>query len=204
MKTYDININFDASITMYGIVAETEEAAKKIAYQDASQMNLFCAAMQRTPTTAEVVQVSEPEEWEVKELENEAVTEFVTKYIGWCESDIETAEDKDTRRAFRRKMARYAYDGRAFAWTYAVGNVPEDHPRREWLKALYTSLADKTHPRTEFFNRCARLYARMRFQKLVNSVAKSLYDVEVDVQDTIWQKGAVSEGLKVLCDKMDE
>ena len=96
MKTYDINIHFDAAITMHGIVADNEEEAKRLAYERASQMNLFCAAMDTTPTTAEV-----------------------------------------------------------------------EH--EDWLKRY-----------------------------------KPLYSAIVDTTDKVWQKGAVSEGLKVLCDKMDE
>ena len=96
MKTYDINIHFDAAITLHGIVADNEEEAKRLAYERASQMNLFCAAMDTTPTTAEV-----------------------------------------------------------------------EH--EDWLKRY-----------------------------------KPLYSAIVDTTDKVWQKGAVSEGLKVLCDKMDE
>ena len=96
MKTYDINIRFDAAITLHGIVADNEEEAKRLAYERASQMNLFCAAMDTTPTTAEV-----------------------------------------------------------------------EH--EDWLKRY-----------------------------------KPLYSAIVDTTDKVWQKGAVSEGLKVLCDKMDE
>ena len=204
MKTYDINIHFDAAITMHGIVAESEEAAKKIAYQDASQMNLFCAAMKRTPTTAEVVQVSEPEAWEVKELENNTVWEFGTKHIGYMVTDIECAADRTAKLVSKLQLAALAFGEVTMPWNVAIDNIPTDHPQKVWLTEFYTSLANGTHPRTEFFNRCARMYARMRFQQLENSVAKALYDVEVDTTDKVWQKGAVSEGLKVLCDKMDE
>ena len=143
-------------------------------------------------------------EGERERMEREAVTEFVTKYIGWCESDIDTAEDKDTRRAFRRKLARYAYEGRAIAWTYAVGNVPEDHPRREWLKAVYTSIADRTNPRTELYNRYARMYARQSFEHSYKRVAKSLFAADCEGTDKLRKKQAVVDGLQVLCDKMEE
>ena len=47
MKTYDIDVHFDASIRMHGIIAESEEQARTIARKRAKEMNLFAAAVER-------------------------------------------------------------------------------------------------------------------------------------------------------------
>lgn len=203
MKKYIFDIHYDMVIRDIEIVAENDQEAAQLAKDKAARLPL-----ESMECVGQDACISEREELTAEELrskEREAVTDFVRKYIGWCCDDISTAKDKDTRRAFKRKLGRIAYDGRPIAWTYAIGNVPTDHPLREWLKALYTSLADKSNPRTALYNRYARLVARHEFERRYKNTAKSLF-AACDLRDAgkMQKKQAVVDGCEMLCDKMDE
>ena len=147
---------------------------------------------------------------ELRRMEHEAVTEFVRRYIGDIIADIDYySQVKDQRREFKRKLSRIAYDndpkisGRV-NWNYAQGNVPAGHPNAAWLCELFSQLEYEEHPRTALYNRYARLVARHEFESRYKIVAKSLYAADCERCDKLQKKQAVIDGVRCLCDKMEE
>ena len=147
---------------------------------------------------------------ELRHMEHEAVTEFVRRYIGDIIADIDYySQVKEQRREFKRKLSRIAYDndpkisGRV-NWNYAQGNVPAGHPNAAWLCELFSQLEYEEHPRTALYNRYARLVARHEFDTHYRNVAKSLYEADCEGTDKLQKKQAVIDGVRCLCDKMEE
>ena len=204
MKTYNINIHFDAAITLHGIVADNEETAKKLAYEQASMMNLFCAAMDTTPTTADVVQENESDDEDIKEMEVSALYEFVVKYVSDMAAFFENEDDPQLKKNVKAKLAALAFGTKKIKWDLGTMGIPQGHPLTTWLTDLFTSLANGTHPRQAFYDRCVRMYAHLRFKRMFKNVAKELYGMDTEGLDKIGKKQAVADGLQVLCDKMEE
>ena len=73
MKTYDIDVHFDASIRMHGIIAESEEKAREIARRMAKEMNLFAAAVEREDAGEKVAESHELTPQEIRREEREQV-----------------------------------------------------------------------------------------------------------------------------------
>lgn len=144
MKTYDINVHFDASIRMHGIIAESEEQAREIARQRAKGMNLFAAAVEREDTGEKVVECHELTPQEVKREEREQVAELVP----WLLEQQTPTE------------WYYYADGGAFDWT-----CYESEDTTEQERQLFAAIANGTHKDTALFNRYARLLSRQRWQE---------------------------------------
>jgi len=125
MKTYDIDVHFDASIRMHGIIAESEEQAREIARQRAKEMNLFAEAVEREDAGEKVAESHELTAEEIRRKEREAVTEFVSEYV---EQQTPT-ECKDIA------------DGYGVNWLEWVGEYEE-----EWKNKLFGSISNATHP----------------------------------------------------------
>jgi len=144
MKTYDIDVHFDASIRMHGIIAESEEQAREIARARAKEMNLFCAAIERRDAGEEVAESHELTPQEIRREEREQVQELVP----WLLEQQTPTE-----------WHYYAHGG-AFDWT-----CYESEDTTQWERRLFASIANGTHKDTELFNRYARLLSRQRWQE---------------------------------------
>lgn len=142
---------------------------------------------------------------ELRRMEREAVTEFVRRYVGDIIADIDYySQEREPRREFKRKLSRIAYGVRPIHWYCAISRIPAGHVLKVWLTDLYKRLADGTHERTELYNRYARMYARHEFESRYKHVAKSLYAADCEGTDKLQKKQAVIDGVRCLCDKMEE
>ena len=144
MKTYDIDVHFDASIRMHGIIAESEEQARDIARRMAKEMNLFAAAVEREDAGEKVAESHELTAEEVKREEREQVAELVP----WLLEQQTPTE------------WHYYANGGTFGWTDY-----ESDDATEWERQLFASIANGTHKDTALFNRYARLLSRQRWQE---------------------------------------
>ena len=147
MKTYDINVHFDASITMHGIIAETEQEAREIARQRAKEMNLFCAAIERQDAGEEVAESHELTAEELRREEREQVQELVP----WLLEQVTPTE-----------WHYYAHGG-AFDWT-----CYQSEDATQWERRLFAAIADGTHPETALYNRYARMAARQKWEEFAD------------------------------------
>ena len=206
MQRYTINCHYDMVLSV-DVIAESEEQALRLAYDKAAGMSIDgaeCVGHSECVTDTEALTAEE-----LRRMEREAVQEFVRKYIGWCMDDIYGATDRKAKRAFKAKLARIAYDndpkitGRV-NWNYAQGNVPKGHPNAAWLCELFSQLEYEEHPRTALYNRYARMYARHEFDTHYKNFAKSLYAADCEDTDKLQKKQAVIDGVRCLCDKMEE
>ena len=142
---------------------------------------------------------------ELRRMEREAVTEFVRRYVGDIIADISYySQEREPRREFKRKLSRIAYGVRPIHWYCGINRIPAGHVLTEWLTDLYKRLADGTHERTELYNRYARLVARHEFDTHYKNFAKSLYAADCEGTDKLQKKQAVIDGVRCLCDKMEE
>ena len=142
---------------------------------------------------------------ELRRMEREAVTEFVRRYVGDIIADIDYySQEREPRREFKRKLSRIAYGVRPIHWYCAISRIPAGHVLKVWLTDLYKRLADGTHERTELYNRYARMYARHEFDTHYKHFAKSLYAADCEGTDKLQKKQAVIDGVRCLCDKMEE
>ena len=144
MKTYDIDVHFDASIRMHGIIAESEEQAREIARRMAKEMNLFAAAVEHEDAGEKVAESHELTAEEIRREEREQVEELVP----WLLEQQTPTE-----------WHYYAHGG-AFDWT-----CYQSEDTTQWERQLFASIADGTHKDTELFNRYARLLSRQRWQE---------------------------------------
>jgi hypothetical protein len=143
MKTYDIDVHFDASIRMHGIIADSEEQARDIARKTAKEMNLFAAAVEREDAGEKVAECRELTAEEIRREEREQVEELVP----WLLEQQTPTE-----------WHYYAHGG-AFDWT-----CYQSEDTTDWERQLFASIANGTHKDTALFNRYARLLSRQRWQ----------------------------------------
>lgn len=144
MKTFDIDVHFDAAITMHGIVAETEQEAREIARQRAKDMNLFCAAIERKDAGETIREAHELDAEEMRSEEREKVQELVP----WLLEQVTPTE------------WHYYANGGEFGWTDY-----ESEDTQEWERRLFAAIEDGTHPEAALYNRYARMYARQKFEE---------------------------------------
>jgi hypothetical protein len=144
MKTFDIDVHFDASIRMHGILAESEEQAREIARRTAKEMHLFAEAVEREDAGEKVAECRELTAEEIRREEREQVEELVP----WLLEQQTPTE-----------WHYYAHGG-AFDWT-----CYESEDTTQWERQLFASIANGTHKDTELFNRYARLLSRQRWQE---------------------------------------
>ena len=207
MKRYTINCHYDMVISV-DVIADNEQQAIEQAKFKAENISLNEAeCYDQSQCVADTEELTAEE---LRRMEHEAVTEFVRRYIGDIIADIDYySQVKDQRREFKRKLSRIAYDndpkisGRV-NWNYAQGNVPTGHPNAAWLRELFSQLEYEEHPRTALYNRYARLVARHEFESRYKNVAKSLYETDCEGTDKLQKKQAVIDGVRCLCDKMEE
>ena len=160
MKTFDIDVHFDASIRMHGIIAESEEQAREIARRTAKEMNLFAAAVEREDAGEKVAESHELTPQEIRCEEREQVQELVP----WLLEQQTPTE-----------WHYYAHGG-AFDWT-----CYQSEDTTQWERQLFASIANGTHKDTELFNRYARLLSRQRWQEHADTLYSDW--------DEAWQQG---------------
>ena len=176
MKTYDINVHFDASITMHGIIAESEEQAREIARQRAKEMNLFCAAMERQDAGEEVAEAHELTAEELREEEREQVQELVPWLL-----------EQETPTEWH-----YYANGGTFGWTDY-----ESDDATEWERRLFADIANGTHPETALYNRYARMYARQKWEEHADGLRRQW--------DEAWQQARDDrENLRVIVETNEQ
>ena len=159
MKTYDIDVHFDASIRLHGIIAESEQQAREIARARAKEMNLFAAAVEREDAGEEVAEAHELTAEEGKREEREQVAELVP----WLLEQQTPTE------------WHYYANGGAFDWTCYDSDDTTD-----WERQLFASIANGTHKDTALFNRYARLLSRQRWQEHADTLCR--------LWDAAWQQ----------------
>lgn len=203
MQRYTINCHYDMVISV-DVIADNEQQAIEKAREQADRMSLNscaeCVGHSECVTDTEALTAEE-----LRRLEREAVTEFVRRYVGDIIADISYySQEREPRREFKRKLSRIAYGVRPIHWYCAISRIPAGHVRKVWLTDLYKRLADGTHERTELYNRYARLVARHEFDTHYKHFAKSLYAADCEGTDKLQKKQAVIDGVRCLCDKMEE
>ena len=147
MKTYDIDVHFDASIRMHGIIAESEEQARDIARRTAKEMNLFAAAVEREDAGEKVAECRELTAEEIRREEREQVQELVP----WLLEQQTPTE------------WHYYANGGAFDWT-----CYQSEDTTQWERRLIAAIADGTHPETALYNRYARMAARQKWEEFAD------------------------------------
>lgn len=147
LRQFDIDVHFDASITMYGIIAETEQEAREIARQRAKEMNLFCAAIERQDAGEEVAEAHELTADGLRREEREQVQELVP----WLLEQVTPTEWHDCA------------EGYPFIWTDY-----EAEDTADWERRLFAAIADGTHPEAALYNRYARMYARQKWEEFAD------------------------------------
>ena len=169
MKTYDIDVHFDASIRMHGIIAESEEQAREIARRTAKEMNLFAAAVEREDAGEKVAESHELTPQEIRREEREQVEELVPwlleqqtptewhYYANGGEFDWTCYEGCGQARAVESSLS----DSRAKAGS----TEGQSDDTTQWERRLFAAIADGTHKDTALFNRYARLLSRQRWQE---------------------------------------
>ena len=203
MKKFSFDVHYDMVIQDVEVMAETLEEARQLAYDQAARLPL--ESMECVGKDACLTDSTELTGNEIIRMEREAVTEFVTKYIGDIIADIAYySQVKEPRREFKRKLARIAYGERPIHWYCGIGRIPSGHVLTDWLTDFYKRLADGTHERTELYNRYARMAARHEFEARYKNVAKSLYEADVNGCDKMQKKQAVKDAMQVLCDRMED
>ena len=176
MKTYDIDVHFDASITMHGIIAESEEQAREIARQRAKEMNLFCAAMERHDAGEKVAESHELTAEELREEEREQVQELVPWLL-----------EQETPTEWH-----YYANGGTFGWMDY-----ESDDATEWERRLFADIANGTHPETALYNRYARMYARQKWEEHADELRR--------LWDAAWQQAQSDpEGTRVIVETNEE
>lgn len=151
MKRYTITCHYDMVIT-FQVIADNEGTAIQTAREQADRMILNSdAECIGNDQKCKKIEALPPDE--LRQMERQAVTEHVRKYIGWIGTDPQLKED----------LAGIAYRGNMINWPHGALMTPADHPRREWLQNLFGQLADGEHPRQELYNRYARMVARKQF-----------------------------------------
>jgi len=176
MKTYDIDVHFDASIRMHGIIAESEEQARDIARRRAKEMHLFAEAVEREDAGEEVAESRELTAEEIRREEREKVEELVP----WLLEQQTPTE-----------WHYYAHGG-AFDWT-----CYESDDATEWERRLFADIANGTHPEAALYNRYARMYARQKWEEHADGLRRQW--------DAAWQQAkADPEGTRVIVETNEE
>lgn len=190
MKKYSINVHYDMVINVE-VVADSLEQAKQTAYDQSAGMDIG---------GAECVGHDEclTDEWEltaeeVRKMENEAVTRTVKEWF----ASYSDPTDKDEKRA----LFNVAFGKDLPYWP---ADISQDTP--QWERDLLHILQDGTHPRMAVFERYARLYGLREITRRYGygRTAKSAFEAHCEGTGKMGRKQAVSDGLRVLCDKMED
>lgn len=172
MRTYDIDVHFDASIRMHGIIAESEEQAREIARRTAKEMNLFAAAVEREDAGEKVAESHELTPQEIRREEREQVQELVPwlleqqtptewhYYANGGEFDWTCYEGCGQARAVESSLS----DSRAKAGS----TEGQSEDTTQWERRLFAAIADGTHKDTALYNRYARLLARQKWEEFAD------------------------------------
>lgn len=151
MKKFNIDVHFDAVITMHGIIAETEQEAREIARRDAKSMDLFAKTMTVTDTTEEVTECQELSADEMKGEERQKVQE----YVGWWMAQQTPTE-----------VYAFAKQGARIDW---LDGQNAETP--EWERTLFGSIETETHQQTALYDRYARLFALQQWEGTARELA---------------------------------
>jgi len=147
MKRYTINCHYDMVISV-DVIADNEQQAIEKAREQADGMSLNscaeCVGHSESVTDREELTAEE-----LRRLEREAVTEFVSEYV---EQQTPT-EVKDIA------------DGYGVNWLEWAGEYEE-----EWKNNLFGSISKATHRDTAIFERYAQMYARSRWQQVADAL----------------------------------
>lgn len=146
MKRYTINCHYDMVIRV-DVIADNEQQALQLAYDKATGMSIDgaeCVGHSECVTDTEELTAKE-----LRRMEREAVSEFVSEYV---EQQTPT-EVKDIA------------DGYGVNWLEWVGEYEE-----EWKNNLFGSISSCEHPDTAIFERYARMYARSRWEQVADDL----------------------------------
>lgn len=147
MKKYSINVHYDMVINVE-VVADSLEQAKQTAYDQSAGMDIG---------GAECVGHDEClcDEWDVtaeelRKMENEAVLEMVSEYV---EQQTPT------------EVHDIAEGCGGVNWLEWV----DDETETAFYNTLFRAISNCEHPRTAAFDRYARMYARQRWQEVMDA-----------------------------------
>ena len=174
------------------VIADNEQQAIEKAREQADRMSLNscaeCVGHSECVTDTEELTAEE-----LRRLENEAVMKMVKQWF----ASYSDPTDKDEKRA----LFAVAFGKDVPYW---LAGISQDTP--QWERNLLHSIQDGTHPRMAVFERYVRLYG-MRVITLrygYGRTAKSLYAADCEGTDKLQKKQAVIDGVRCLCDKMEE
>lgn len=205
MKKYSVNCHYDMVIYV-DVIADSEEEALRLAYDKAADMPLDDAEC--VGHSECVTDVNDADQATIIAREHELVKEAVRKYVGWCTRDIIEANmgKMDNPKAFKAKLARLAYDNDPclrglMPWSIMTGCFfDEDHTCQKSMAAFFNDLEYRTNPRTELYNRYARLYARHEFERMFKGTVAAKFGRKVEGTSKADMKQAWRDALRVLID----
>ena len=104
----------------------------------------------------------------------------------------------------KQDLANIAYRDGVINWALCATSVPKGTEWTRWLQQMFREIARGERKDTVLYNRYARLVARHEFDTHYKNVAKSLYAADCEGTDKLQKKQAVIDGVRCLCDKMEE
>lgn len=189
MKKYSVNCHYDMVVTVE-VTAASESDALRQAYDLAAEMPLDNAeCMNHHECVTDVQEICSEEK---KRLMHKTIIDYVHEYVDEIVKD-------ESRKA---ELADIVYNRHRLSilpWADRLGNeVPE------WQRKIFFEAYDWYGDFGMLCNRYARLYAYTEFKHIYKNFAKSLFEANVKGCDKMQKKQAVMDGVKVLCDKMEE
>lgn len=173
------------------VIADNEQQAIELAKFKAEDIDLKGAeCYDQSQCVADVEELTAQE---LRKMENEAVMKMVKQWF----ASYSDPTDKDEKRA----LFSVAFGKDVPYW---LAGISQDTP--QWERNLLHSIQDGSHPRMAVFERYVRLYG-MRVITLrygYGRTAKSLYAADCEGTDKLQKKQAVIDGVRCLCDKMEE
>ena len=190
MKRYTINCHYDMVISV-DVIADNEQQAIELAKFKAEDIDLKKAECYDQSQCVADVEALTAEE--LRRMENEAVMKMVKQWF----ASYSDPTDKDEKRT----LFNVAFGKDVPYWP---AGISQDTP--QWERNLLHSLRDGTHPRMAVFERYVRLYGLrlITIRYGYGRTAKSLYAADCEGTDKLQKKQAVIDGVRCLCDKMEE
>ena len=192
VKRYTINCHYDMVISV-DVIAESEQQALELARKQADRKNLQHDAM-CVKYEGCITDVEDMSKEELRRMEREAVQEAVRHDIDYMADDERMKE----------RLADIAFRGAAIHWALFATTTPTGTGWTHWLQQMWREIAREEREGTALYNRYARMYARHEFDTRYKNFAKSLYEADVNGCDKLQKKQAVIDGVRCLCDKMEE
>lgn len=189
MKRYQINCHYDIVIPVV-VYAESEAGAIERAKEQAGNESLNqgeCVGHSECVADCEELTAKE-----TKRMKHDTIIQFVHNYIDEMINDTER----------KQELADMVYNHHRLSVVPWANGLSREYP--DWQRKIFLEVTEWYQPFGRLCNRYARLYAHMMFGRYYKNTAKSRFDISVKGCDKLQKKQAVLDGMRVLCDKMEE